>query len=796
MNRLYLLLFLLLTFTTFTRAQKIKVISSGNGQPIENVTIYNTGMDRSTLTDSLGFSGKLPFIEGDTVIFRHPAYLTLSFPWKELAGKKVISLVMKKVQIEEYVISATKSRDLSANIPYTVALLDSIRLIRSDAPSAADILEETGEVSIQRTQGGGGSPVLRGFEANRVLLVIDGVRMNNAIYRSGHLQNAITIDPSILERTEVIFGPVSTMYGSDALGGVIHYYTRDPQLAGENRHSEEVNGYLRYSTASSGYTGHLDFSLSGERWASLTSLTYKNLGDIRMGSVRNPYYGDWGKVLHYVIRENGIDTMIANPDPLLQKNTAYSQSDFMQKIRFSPNGKSDWILNLQYSTSSDIDRLDMLNNYSGDILQYAEYYYGPQNRLLGSLKYVSRDSCALYSTATTILAVQKIDEDRITRKFRNDEMMVQNEDVMVYSLTSDLQKDFSSLAKLNYGLDMAFNTVASTAWYEDIQTWEQRPAETRYPNLGSKTWTGALYGNLQYKTGEKMILAAGARYSRNYLYSRFDYPFLPFDEVKINNGALTGSLSMVWHPAPSWQINTILSSGFRNPNVDDYGKIRAKNGEATVPNNTVGPEYSYNAEAGIRKSWGKASRFDVVAYYTFLADAIVRTDYQLNGSDSIMYDGDYYKTVTNSNAAKAYIYGVTANLRAELSGKLFLSSAVNYTRGHNITDNIPMGHIPPVYGRTALTWEDGRFRAEGWLAYSAWKHIEDFNPFDEDNTEEATPYGFPSWWTANIRLSCQLGRYSSLQFAVENIFDQFYKTFASGVCAPGRNFIVTLRTGI
>ena len=111
--------------------------------------------------------------------------------------------------------------------------------------TSADLLYYGGEIRIQKSQGAGGSPVIRGFEANRVLLVIDGVRMNNAIYRSGHLQNAITIDPYALERTEIIFGPSSVGYGSDALGGVVHFYTKKPKI--NNEKIWTLNGVSSYN---------------------------------------------------------------------------------------------------------------------------------------------------------------------------------------------------------------------------------------------------------------------------------------------------------------------------------------------------------------------------------------------------------------------------------------------------------------------------------------------------------------------------------------------------------------------
>lgn len=89
---------------------------------------------------------------------------------------------------------------------------------------------------------------MRGFEANKVLLVIDGVRMNNAIYRGGHLQDVMTIDPNMLERTEVIFGPSSTMYGSDALGGVMNFYTKNAQFSSDDKLLVKVNAMVRYAS--------------------------------------------------------------------------------------------------------------------------------------------------------------------------------------------------------------------------------------------------------------------------------------------------------------------------------------------------------------------------------------------------------------------------------------------------------------------------------------------------------------------------------------------------------------------
>ncbi len=439
----------------------------------------------------------------------------------------------KNVMIDEFVISASKYRESKLIIPYMVDVLEESMLRESTGFTAADILEGTGNIMVQKTQGGGGSPILRGFEANQILLVVDGVRLNNAIYRNGHLQNSITIDNSILERTEVIFGPSSIIYGSDALGGVIHYYTKDPQLAGERSTMVKANASTQFASANTGFTGHLDFSLGKKRWASLSSVSYKNFGEIHMGSRRDPALGDWGKVMNYVDQVGGVDSTLSNPNPLVQKNTAYEQLDLMQKIRFTPSIYVDWILNLQYSTSSQIDRLDMLNDYSGENLKYAAYYYGPQNRLLASLKNVLKKDNLFYTNMTNIIAFQRIAEDRYTRKFRVDDMLTQEEDVYVYSLNTDLLKIWGLSHKLNYGLELNYNQVGSEAWYENILSGERSPTQTRYPEGGSQMWNASAYASYKWIIGEKAVLNGGTRYSRAGLSSKFTAGILPYDQIQI-----------------------------------------------------------------------------------------------------------------------------------------------------------------------------------------------------------------------------------------------------------------------
>ncbi len=778
--------------------QTITIVNEVNREPVANVALFNRDRSLATLTDTDGKANISNFKDNDSIFFQHPSFRPAVFLKHDLHEGQEIFLEKRIILIDEFVISATRTPEQRTKVPYMIDALDATGIYESLSQSSAGLLLSTGNLVVQKSQGGGGSPVLRGFEANKILLVVDGVRMNNAIYRSGHLQNSITIDNAILDRVEVIFGPTSLIYGSDALGGVIHYYTKDPVLAtGKKKYTFRGTAYTSCFTASRSKTAHVDFTNGFKKIGFLTSFTWKDLGDIRMGRKKNPFYGDYGELLYYAARIHGRDTTLKNPDPFLQLNTGYRQLDLLEKIKYSPSEFFDLILNFQYSTSSRIGRYDELKNMKGDHMNYAEYYYGPQNRLLGSLKTVVKKRNLFFTNMTSTLAWQRIDEDRITRKFGAAEKRFQLEDVKVYSLNLDFLKLMNSDNRMNYGLETTFNNVASNAHYTNIYSGERSGAQTRYPDGGSYAMTSGAYVNYRFSPSKKYVFSAGTRYHYGIYHSDFiPGGILPYEDIRIANGALTGSLSMVYHPGEKWQINAIASSGFRNPNIDDYGKVRAKDGMVTVPNPGLKPEYSWNLEAGITRTIGNCLRVNATGYYTFLTNAIVRTDYQLNGKDSLFYDGDRYRIITNSNVNDAFIRGLSLNLISDLSNRLSIRGTLNFTQGRDRTEDRPLSHIPPVFGRTSVRYLFKGIATELYAEYNGWKYIEDINPYGEDNLEEATVYGFPAWYTVNFHSAIDLNHNLKLLFAVENIFDQFYKPFASGVAGAGRNFIFSLRADI
>ncbi len=698
-------------------------------------------------------------------------------------------------QLNELVISATKYETPKRKVAQQVQIIDSREIAIQNAQNAADLLMNSGEVLVQKSQGGGGSPIIRGFEANKVLVEIDGLRLNNAIFRGGHLQNVLRIDNNIIERLEILFGPASVLYGSDALGGVMHFITKKPQLS-----TIGGNAYVRYSTANEEKTGHVDLNFGGGKIASLTSFTYSDFGDITQGSERDDKYPNFGKRSFYVERIDNKDVIVNNSDVDKQVGTAYSQYDILQKILYQQTDNLSHTFNFQYSNSSNVPRYDRLTEGSITSPAYSQWYYGPEERLLASYRLDNQVNNSLIDEYSIILAYQNAKESRHSRRFNNTGLKHQYEDVKVASIDFDATKQLNK-HKIIFGIEAYLNWVDSKATRTNVANETETPADTRYPNGGSTMNNYAIYVQDNIDISEKVIANAGLRYNYTMLEATFDdksfFPF-PYNTAEQDFGALSGNISLVLLPSDKTKIALIGSTGFRSPNIDDLAKVfETAKGRLVVPNPNITPEYTYNAEVNITQWFGNKAQIQVGGYYTWLQDAIVLGKFQLNGQDSVTYDGVKSGVFAYQNNQKAYIAGANAGLSIYLTQALKLSGTVTYTYARITTEGSaekPLDHIPPVFGRASLAYEKGRLQAEIWSLFNAKKDIKDYLLNAEDNEIYATPDGMPAWNTLNVRAGYEFARYLTVQLALENILDTNYRVFASGVSAPGRNFRVTLRS--
>lgn len=734
-----------------------------------------------------------------------------------------------KILLEEVVISASNFAEKKRNVAQKIEVISAKSIAQINAQNTGDLLVNTGKVFVQKSQQGGSSPILRGFEASRILLVIDGVRMNNAIYRSGHLQNVITTDQNSLSRVEVMYGPSSTIYGSDALGGTIHLITKSPLLSGDKKSLSTGTAFSRYSTVNQEKTFHADASIGGKKFAWFQAYNYSDFGDMKMGNNYNNKYPDFGRRSQYIGQVNGIDTVLTNPDDRVQKYSGFKQWDITQKFLYKQNNNLSHSLNFQLSNTNNVpryDRLQDVRNFGGTIgttLRYAEWNYGPQKRLLGAYE-LNALKTGFFDELKANINYQHIEESRITREYRRlDQLDKQLEKVKVFGSTISGRRMMGA-NELVLGADVQLNDVKSVASRTNINTGVISKLNSRYPDGKNKMNNFGIYAQHTYKfNNKKLVLNDGLRVQAIRLTSNvLDNSFLnlPDTSVNQNNLAITGNVGLIITPRKSTVIRVSLSSGFRAPNIDDLSKVFESSTlarQVVIPNADLKPEYTYNLDLSVNQVIADKITIEAAGFYTSFLNAIIKAPFKLNGQDSFIFNGIKSQVLASQNVNRATLYGFTFGVNATVIDGLTVNSTLSYTKGNYKTDDSktsaiyerqtngsyllvnkkvsskPLDHIPPLMGKTSIAWKSKKIMAEFYLLYNGWKHLDEYNSDGEDNAQYATVDGMPSWITANFKCSWNFTKSLQVQCGLENIFDRNYRHFASGFSAGGRNFILSLR---
>ena len=811
----------------FISAQEVTIIDALTSEPIAGVSLYNQTKDRNTISDDSGKCTVALFDEKDIISFQYMGYELKQFNKQELKRKNyIVSLNIDRKELSEVILSIARTPTKKNQIAEKVSVIDAQEIKRNPPQTGADLLLLAPSIRLQKSQGGGGSPVLRGFEANRVLLVVDGIRMNNAIYRSGHLQNAITIDPNAIERVEVVYGSSSVGYGSDALGGVVHYFTKTPRINSKDKIKNSFSS--NFNAANESFVHHFDTELSFKNWASYSSISISKFGNLRMGENRKHGYDAWGLVPFY--SENKGRKYVAQPtvnsNPNIQKNSGYDQVDVLQKFNIKLPKEKLLTLNIQFSNSSDIPRFDKLNEYKNGELRFAEWHYGPQKRFLFSPQLKVFPKKKLFYKGYFTLAYQNIKESRVSRKFEELNRSHQNENVHVWSFNGDFETQKSKKRSIAYGFEWVKNKVLSSAFSQELIlngsqiTGFSDPTSipTRYPSAGSDYTSAAFYGNFKWDLSPKTTLTAGGRYTHTWLKARWEpnggvYPQWLFDSpignltaIDNENDALTGSLSITYRPSRSWQLNFLASSGFRSPNIDDLGKIRESRGILLIPNPTLKPEYANNLDFGISYfTPNKKGAFALRLYSTFLTNYIGRqfapnyTDQLTGHVMELRFDEDIVQTQINDNMGAASIHGASFEGKWNLTPHLTVSSDLTFTRTDFIEGFGPLPSILPFYGANMLQYNKDKLSVRIRNRFSSAKNPEDYSLGGEDGLDE-TPVelnsegfpqfiGTPSWSIFNLLGSYAWTEQLVIRAGLENVFDVHYREFASGISASGRSLM-------
>jgi len=768
-------------------------------QPIVGVAVYSdagnnifSDFDGKALLDS--------FDNDELVIFKHLSYKTRSIE-KQLI-ENVVLLSMNAQSLDQIIISASRFAQDIKEIPQRILQINKQGITISNPQTSADLLNISGHIYIQKSQMGGGSPIIRGVSTNRLVLSVDGVRLNNAIYRAGNIHNVISIDPFSIENTEIIMGSSSVMYGSDAIGGAMNFYTKKPKFSETQTPLILINSTLRSASTNNEKTGHFDINIGFKKWALLTSFSRNDFDDLTMGKHG---LSDYLRP-EYVDIVNGLDSIIQNSNPRVQKYTQYSQFNFMQKVLFRPNNNITADLGIHYSSTSDIPRYDRLIRYNNqNDLYYSEWYYGPQEWLLiNSQISIDTQNSKLFDRAKFTTAYQGFNESRNSRKTYDIIKSIRDEKVNIFSINLDFIKSISNNSSISYGVEYLNNKINSKSRLLNVDELIIYENASRYPD--NSTWQStATYLNYKHRLKENIIFQSGLRYShisiKADLSENNQFFDLPFSNADVSTGALVGGVGISWIQNENYRWKFNLNTAFRAPNLDDVAKIfDSEPGSVVVPNPDLRPERSLGVDLGGSITFDKIN-FDFSTYFTYLYNSLIRADFELeDGITQIMYDGELSNVQAIQNGSRSSIYGIEIGLTAQLTTKLKAVAQYNFIDGKQKDDytiSMPIRHVPPQFASLHLVYTSKKIVIDGFINYNskipfyklAQSEIDKPHLYAIDSN--GNPYS-PAWYTVNLRSNYIISDNISIVASIENLTNKLYRPYSSGISAPGINFIFAI----
>lgn len=703
-------------------------------------------------------------------------------------------------QLNEVVVTASRWSNTKNEIPFSFALIDQEFSDIVQPQTSADLLEKSSQVFVQKSQLGGGSPMIRGFSANRILLLVDGVRMNSAIFRSGNLHNIIAVDPRSVNQTEVYLGPASVLFGSDAIGGSINFKTLEPSWSDSDSNQTVFQVGTNIGSVNNERTFQTLGKWSNRRWGWVGNISYSQFGNLKMGKYKgfNSYLRkDYLRVSSPPYLD---DQWVANDHPRRQIETGYNQWNILQKLYFRPRPSLLFSLSFHRSESSNIPRYDRLLVRDDDgELRSAEWYYGPQIWQMIHFKTEAQLNGKWADVMTTSLAFQTQVESRHDRRRNNPLRYHREEWVNLFNVSLDIEKRWSKGLLLQYGLEGVFNRIYSSGRAEDITNNLQYAIQSRYPNHSN--WYSAAWFTQLKKSAEKFSVTAGIRGNYSGANATFDSTFFafPYDNFNFSTTNLSGGIGLNYRPNSenTWGVN--WSSGFRAPNLDDMAKVfDSEPGTVIVPNLNLKPEKASTLDINYQfESTSKKTAISFHIFHTRLSQALVRRDFSFNGMDSIFYDGIKSRVQAIVNATSARVSGAGMDWNISLSSYLDWMGHINYQRGYEIegNDKLPLRHAAPLFGMTSFQFTKHAvssrlaFRYNGKIKNAAMPISELSKPHLYPMDANGQLF-LPRWMVVDWYFAYSISEKIKLRGGIENILDRQYRTYSSGIVAPGRNFFL------
>ncbi len=695
------------------------------------------------------------------------------------AGEVVVlrpQLVLKVYEVHEIQVTASRHEALQQSIPQLVSVVNRLKIRQRNSAQTPEILREEMGVFIQKTSNGGGSPIIRGLKANKILLLIDGIRMNNATYRGGNLQYLNTIDPGSIERMEVVHGPSSALYGSDALGGTINTITAEPGFSRSGKPAWSGRLETGFSSAEGNHRFTLQTAVHAKKWGlSLQSARY-GYGNITRG-------GNGGDEL---MRRLSLTPESGRNLAKKQRPNAYDARYSQFKFTFQPHYKHKFTLFYQLARQGKVPRYDVFERQA-----YQAYFYEPQNRDLAYLKYENALHGPLADLMILTLSIHRQKEGRVKQKTSSVKMTVDRFSTTTRAWQLQFNKIFRKKHFILYGAEAYYDRLSANSYSRIIAdgVGEITSRAPLYPD-NSRHDSFGVYAQSEWHLTPPWMLTSGLRYSAFLLDAPFSKkPPLHLGLVKRRTFALTASVSSRYEFNEKISFVSNIAQGFRAPNLDDVSKFGPGKGDSfyDVPNPKIQSETGISLDGGLKFAYENA-RLNLVFYYTRLNDILIRRPAEFNALPYIIDENDTLAVFHKANAGKAVVSGFEIGGEALLKWGIIARANLSYAYGFNQTANEPLTAIPPLNGLFSLRRTSPHF----WLELSSRFALEQNRLSSEDLLDLRIPVGgTPGWFTLNARSGWAINDNIDLQLALMNMLDWNYREHLSGLNAPGRSIVMS-----
>ena len=646
-------------------------------------------------------------------------------------------------EIDEILVTAVRHAMVEDQLSIALAVVDTDEIRRHSL--LTDALVRAPGLQLQQTTPGQGAAIIRGQKGSAILHLVDGMRLNNAIFRSAPTQYFALLPTTAVERIEVLRGTPASLYGSDAIGGAVQVITRIPEFE-SNEFDTRGEVFVAANTAEQGRVIGGTIDAGTNRLATSASIEYTDIGDRRIGG------GDR-------IRPSGYTSRAAR---------------FL--VAGNPDDNRAWSVDLQYYEQPRTPRTDELVPGFGQTQpSSSEFWFRPNRRSFVHGDYHSHDGL-LGLDWNVDIAWQRVDDDRQSRDYEAPDRRFEKNRSDLYGLTvsgSRLTDRGSWIA----GSDFYHDDVTSSRLSEDIASGERTEVISRFPD-GSSMQLMSAYGNGTWSVGERNAVTAGMRLSD--VRTR-----LPSSQV--HNTEISGDVGWVVDLDEAWQFTSNIGYGFRAPNVFDLGTLGSRPGNRfNIPNPDLESERVLHGDVGIRYR-NTIAEFELSAYTMRYRDRITSVP-----TGAITPDG---RDITQSvNAASSDVHGVEATVRAALRDDWMLSANLAYTRGEQKVaggDAEPGDRIPPLSAYIGIEYTpESAFGFEAWAAMAA---AQDRLSARDIRDSRINPSGTPGWTSLGVRGTWQPSADWLVSLEASNMLDASYRAHGSGIDAVGRNVTLTVR---